>query len=131
MLEFHHTGLLVSNIKESLPHYSDIFSLENISDIYTIESQKVKVCFIKNGLNSHLELVEPICEDSMVSGLLKKRIGYYHIGYLTNDVENTITKLEALNYKSMPIFESEAFEGRKCGFLFTPEGHLVEVIEKV
>ncbi len=51
-LTFHHTGLLVNNIEESLAHYSKVFGSDNISKIHTIHSQGVKVCFIKNGIES-------------------------------------------------------------------------------
>ena len=61
--------------------------------------------------------------------LLKKRISYYHIGYKVSNILATTKKLEALNYKLMGEFSSEAFGGGKCVFLFTPEAHLIELIE--
>lgn len=130
LLKFHHTGLLVNSIKESLEHYSKIFGLENISEIYSIHSQGVKVCFIKNGIGSYLELVEPDGQNSAVHNLFKKRISYYHIAYRVKNINIAIEKLEELNYKAMHSFNSEAFEGRSCVFLFTPEAHLIELIEE-
>ena len=127
-LKFHHTGLLVEDIEYSLQHYIALFGSDSISEIYTVSSQKVKVCFVKNGSNSHLELVQPISDDSGVSKMLKKRISYYHIAYLVNDINAAINKLESLNYKSLEPFNSEAFNGKTCVFLYTPDGHLVELI---
>jgi catechol 2,3-dioxygenase-like lactoylglutathione lyase family enzyme len=129
MLEFHHTGLLVESIERSLDHYSQIFGLKNISKIHFIKSQGVKVCFIKNGESCFLELVEPIGEDSKVFKMLKKRISYYHIAYKVKHIEKTIKSLEDLNYKAIEVFNSEAFNNKKCAFLFTPDAHLVELIE--
>ena len=75
-------------------------------------------------------MVEPIGEDSPVYNLLKKNTSYYHIGYKVKDIVATILKLETMNYKTMEIFYSEAFNGKRCVFLFTPEAHLIELIEE-
>ncbi len=130
LLEFHHVGLLVEDLDFSILQYVELFGKEYVSDIYQVESQKVKVCFVKNGVNSYIELVQPTSEDSVVSKLLKKRSSYYHIGYMVDDIATTISKLELLNYKSMEVFYSEAFNGNKCVFLFSPEAHLFELIER-
>ncbi len=130
MLKFHHVGLLVENIEFSLLHYTELFGKQNISKVYEVTSQMVKVCFVKVGDGSYIELVEPLGEDSVVYKLLKKKISYYHIGYKVADISSKIIKLETLNYKAMEVFNSEAFNGAKCVFLFTPEAHLIELIEE-
>ena len=128
-LIYHHTGIIVNNIKDSILHYSAVFGSESVSEIYTVTSQDVKVCFIKNGQESYIELVESISEDSPVNKMLKKKISYYHIAYKVDNISNSINDLENLNYKSLGVFNSEAFNGKKCGFLFNPDGHLIELIE--
>ena len=128
-LKFHHTGLLVGNIQEALEHYIRVFGAENVSEIYSVKSQGVNVCFIKNGEASYIELVEPAGENSVVSRMLKNRVSYYHIGYKVEDIHQTITDLETLNYKAMEPFRSEAFDGKLCVFLYTPDAHLIELIE--
>ncbi|HRH58747.1 MAG TPA: VOC family protein [Chitinophagales bacterium] len=128
-LTFHHVGLLVDNIEDSINHYITLFGEENVSKVFRIESQQVKVCFVKVGVESYIELVEPMHESSVVYKLLKKRVSYYHIGYKVQDIIASINRLEALNYKPMDLFYSEAFDGKRCIFLFTPEAHLIELIE--
>ena len=130
MLEFHHIGLLVKNISKSVKHYSLVYGTENISKITRIHSEKVKVCFVKIGDNSFIELVEPTSERIKRYRLMKKRISYYHIGYKVDDIGNEVRRLESLNYKSLYFFNSEAFDGKKCIFLISPEAHLIELIEK-
>ncbi len=130
MLSFHHIGLLVKDINVSIQHYSELFGTENISKLYRIDSQKVNVCFVTIGDGSYIELVEPLGELSPVYNLLKKRTSYYHMGYKVENIEISISKLEAMNYKTMEIFDSEAFDGKRCVFLFSPEAHLIELIEK-
>ncbi len=128
-LEFHHVGVVVESIQTSAEHYAALFGKESISAIIHIDSQKVNVCFVKMGPDSFIELVEPVGEDSQVYKLLKKRVTYYHIGYKVNDIELAVSKMEAMNYKPMDYFNSEAFEGKRCIFLFSPEAHLIELIE--
>ena len=76
MLKFHHVGLVVKSINKSLPNYEKIFGASSISKVYHISSQNVKVCFVKVGPDSFLELVEPLKENSQINGLLKKGVTY-------------------------------------------------------
>lgn len=129
-LFFHHVGTVVENMAISIKNYSDLFGTDSISDIIKIESQKVNVCFVRMAEESFIELVEPYSEESTVFKLLKKRVTYYHIGYKVDDIAATAAELEQLNYKPMEYFFSEAFEGKRCLFLFSPDAHLIELIEK-
>jgi len=113
-----------------MEHYAKLFGMESVSSAIFIKSQKVKVCFIKNGANSFIELVMPTHEDSVVYNLLKRRFSYYHLGYKVKNLLLAVGELEQLNYKALEPFNSEAFEGRKCIFLHTPDSHLIELIEE-
>lgn len=128
--QFHHVGLLVDDIEESARQYGSVFGSEQVGEPIFVSSQQVKVCFIKNGVNSFIELVQPTGEDSVVSKLLKKRVSYYHLAYTVKNIPEAITAFEQLGYRAMEVFSSEAFGGRSCVFLFSPEAHLVELIEE-
>ncbi len=130
MLVFHHIGLLVENIEQSVDQYAALFGGSSISECISVESQKVKVCFVRNSADTFIELVEPTDQDSVVFKLLKKRINYYHLAYKVIDIDAAVQKLLELNYKPMDFFNSEAFDGKRCIFLFSPEAHLVELIEE-
>ncbi len=127
-LTFHHTGLLVDNLEEAIGHYTLVFGPKNISAIFDISSQKVRVCFVNVTPGVYLELVEP-GPDAPMASLLRRKAGYYHVAYKVNNIHQTVEELEKINYKTLQYFNSEAFNGRLCIFLFTPEGHLVELIE--
>ena len=129
-LEFHHIGLAVENMETSRINYSGLFGEHALSRTIRIESQKVNVCFVNVGTGTFIELVEPLGEDSMVYKLLKKWVSYYHVGYRVSNIVSMVSKLESMNYKAMEYFNSEAFEGKRCIFLFSPEAHLIELIEK-
>lgn len=128
-LIFHHVGTLVEDMESARLHYADIFGPDSISHVISVKSQKVNVCFVKVGEQSYIELVAPYSEDSVVSGMIKKRVTYYHIGYKVSDIESAVAELEAIEYRPMEYFFSEAFEGKRCIFLFSPDMHLFELIE--
>ena len=129
LLTYHHTGLVVKRMADSLAHYAQVFGEDKVSQVYRIASQAVNVAFVKNGPDSYLELVEPWGEESAAYNLLKKRISYYHVAYKVSDIHQTLRRLEELNYKAMDVFASEAFDGRECAFLFSPQAHLIELIQ--
>ncbi|MFH1119577.1 MAG: VOC family protein [Bacteroidota bacterium] len=127
---FHHVGVLVDDIGNAVKHYSDLFGENSISRIIKVESQKVNVCFVRVADESFIELVEPYSEESVVSKLQKKRVTYYHIGYKVESITDAVSELEQMEYRPMEYFFSEAFEGKRCIFLFSPDAHLIELIEK-
>ncbi len=129
-LKFHHVGLAVESIEDTLVYYRELFSEEAVSEIIGISSQKVRVCFVHLGGNQYIELVEPVAGDSAVSNLLRKRIGYYHMAYRVKDFEASISRMEELHFKALEAFSSEAFPGKSCIFLISPDGHLTELIEE-
>lgn len=129
-LQFHHTGIAVSSIEEAKKSYTLLYPNAEFSAIYTIDSQAVNVCFLQVGPSAYLEFVEPINDTSGIHRLLKKGISYYHTAYLCDRLEEAVTSLETNHYKSLGYFHSEAFNGKRCIFLITPEGHLIELIEQ-
>jgi hypothetical protein len=129
-LTFHHTGLATDNISDAIVSYKQIFGDNCASEIYNVHSQNVNVCFIKVGESAFIELIEPSNENSSINRLLKKGHSYYHVGYLTKEIEFAVEELIELNYKPFEFFNSEAFNNKRCIFLFSPEGHLLELIEE-
>ena len=88
-----HIGVAVNNIDEQLPYYGDVLGLE-IEKIETVESEGVKVCFIKVG-DIHIELLEPISENSPIKKFLEKKgQGVHHIAYLSDNIEEDIGRFK-------------------------------------
>lgn len=129
-LVFHHTGVLVKNIEDTVLYYKTIFGENSASKIYAIESQKVKVCFITIGMDCYLELVEPFEGNSDFNAMFKRGIAYYHNGYTTNAFDETLESLLEKNFRLLSTFNSEAFGGKRCSFLISKKMHLFELIEK-
>ena len=130
MLELHHIGNLVDDIDLAAATYQLLFGKNCISDKVLVSTQGVYVCFIDIGKKVFIELIQPVDKNSMVYKIRKKGISYYHLAYLTDDFDNTSSFLLSHNFRAMDIFSSEAFDNKRCQFMYTPEGSLIELIEK-
>ena len=124
----HHIGCLVSSIEESIIDYKLLYPTGEVSEIYYIQSQKVRVCFFSL-CNTKIEFVEPTDPNSPLIKMINKNINYYHIGLLTNDINGEIERLEQCGYRLLNLFRSEAFNGNHCAFLYNNNLHMIELIE--
>lgn len=130
MLEFHHVGELVEDIDAAILSYKLLFGERNISEKFYISSQGVNVCFVNVGNNGFIEIIQPCNENTRFNKMFKKGISYYHVAYLSDNFDKIRETLCALNYKNFNEFSSEAFKDSRCQFFYSPEGHLIELIEK-
>ena len=129
-MSFHHIGCLTDNMEESLDGYRQGLGFTNISEIYSIAHQQVKVCFIETGPGAFLELVEPTGDNVVLRKILKSKNPYYHIGYLVDDIDRSISRMQDEGCYLVNKFQSEAFQDKWCAFLYTREMHLIELIER-
>ncbi len=126
---FHHVGCLVSSISDAIEDYKILYPDGTVTDTWYIENQDVNVCFFTIG-NTHIEFLEPQSTKSPLYKLLLKSLGFYHIAVFTTDINAEIERLESKGYKAVNLFQSPAFEGRYCAFLYNNEMHLIELIEE-
>lgn len=126
----HHVGCLVENIEQALEDYSILFPESKKSIIYNIADQNVKVCFLEVSTNVFIEFVEPLDLESTLAKMKKKGTSFYHIGIYVNNFDDELLRLESMGYRKINEFHSEAFQGKRCSFLYNNELHLVELIEK-
>jgi hypothetical protein len=124
----HHIGMLVDD--SSMKSYQSVFGDHCVSDKIIVLSQNVYICFVDIGKDVFLELIQPIDESSVVYKLRKKNVSYYHLGYTTEIFDLANKKLIEAGFRIINQFDSEAFEGGKCQFMYTPEGDLIELVEK-
>lgn len=86
-----HIGIAVHSIEEARPLYEAMgLSIERIEDV---PQEKVRVAFIDCG-GTHLELLEPMGDDSPVARHLAKRgPGIHHLCLGSDDVDSDDRKL--------------------------------------
>jgi len=117
-VEFDHIGIAVKSIDEP-------YSKDKICD----PIQRVCVAFI-NIHGCKAELIEPIDENSPISGMLKKGICMYHLCYKVPDLDSAldIARQNGFLCLSEPV-EAVAFENRKIAWVFNRSYGIFELLE--
>jgi len=128
----HHIGIVVSKISESVDEMKKSLPFEEIYPQEVIDSQKVKVIFLKMG-EIFFELIEPIGEDSPVYEFSKKGGGFHHICFEVDNIHQSIEDFKKRGARVVvePVI---GFEGRLISFLFLnmkkTNYNLIELAEK-
>jgi len=128
-LTYHHSAILVKNMQEAVENYAALFGAGAVSQVYSISSQLVNVCFVSTGNNTNIELVQPFAGNNAFDAYFKRGIHYYHIAYKAQNFDEATEQLVTAGYRLLNTFFSEAFNNKRCAFLLTPQGHLTEIIE--
>ncbi|MCA1926992.1 MAG: methylmalonyl-CoA epimerase [Calditerrivibrio sp.] len=97
-----HVGIAVKSLEDALKFYGSIgikpYHFEEV------ESQKVRVAFIKVG-ESNIELLEPTSIESPIAKFIEKKgEGIHHIAY---EVENIRESLNMLKESGCQLIDSE------------------------
>lgn len=118
--EFEHIGIVVKSINDTLKN------VKKISD----PIQKVSVAMV-NINNFKVELVEPLCESSPVTNILKKGQTIYHICFKVDNIKIAIDTARKSGFHCIaaPI-QAVAFKNKKIAWLFSNTYGLVELLEK-
>lgn len=102
-----HIGIAVKKLDDNLSFYTDILGLE-LEGIESVESEKVKVAFLKVG-DTKLELLEPLDETSPIKGFLDKRgEGIHHIALEVDDIQ---ARLNDMKENGIKLINEEAKQG--------------------
>jgi methylmalonyl-CoA/ethylmalonyl-CoA epimerase len=77
-----------------------------------------------------LELLAPLNGPSPLDAWLEKGVKFYHLAYLTEDLEGTLRELCSRRAKTVaaPV-PAVAFGGRRIAFVLLPGMAMVELIE--
>ena len=79
---FHHVGVAVRTLEESIPAYKSLFGYEVTSGPFDDPIQRVSVCFLsRREGDPAIELVAPLGPNSPIDRILKKGGGTYHVCY--------------------------------------------------
>ncbi|MEP6920196.1 MAG: methylmalonyl-CoA epimerase [bacterium] len=88
-----HIGIATAQLEETTALWRDALGLEPDST-EEISSQGVRVAMLPIG-ESHIELLEPLTEDSPVGRFLGKRgPGIHHIAIRVDDIRDALTRLK-------------------------------------
>ena len=89
MAKIRHVAVAVDSIEASLPIWK-VFGI-NLDHEEDVESEKVKTAHLKLE-GGNIELLEPLENDSLVSGFLERRGGgFHHIAIEVENIDDIIT----------------------------------------
>jgi len=126
-LDFHHIGVACESLAPEMSTWTALgYRLEGgpfIDHAQGIRGQFV----VGNGIR--LELLEPIGDSSTLEPWLKRRIKFYHLGYLTSSFDATMEGLigSGATVARSPMMSAH-FEAR-IAFLMLPNLAMVELID--
>ena len=125
-----HLGIAVKDLDAPKKLYADNFNLE-IKGEEVIDTQKVKVSFIKVG-ESNLELLLPTAADSPVAKFLEnKGEGFHHLALEVEDLAGALEELKAAGVRLIDEKPREGAHGALVGFIHPKAtfGLLVELCQ--
>ena len=131
-MKLHHIGIVVKNIQESLGELTNYLQFEETTIPTLIESQKVKVCFLKTS-EIFLELIEPVHGDSPVKKFSESGGGFHHLCFEVDDITKTLKQLKE-NGARIIVEPTNGFENRLIAFVLlnmkNTNFNLIELAEK-
>ena len=92
-MKIDHIGIAIRQLDEATAIWRDTLGLE-VDSIEKIAEQGVCVAMLPIG-ETHIELLEPLAQDSPVGKFLEKRgPGLHHIAVRVNDIRGTLAQLK-------------------------------------
>ncbi|KGM46210.1 methylmalonyl-CoA epimerase [Neobacillus niacini] len=126
-----HIGIAVRSLETTLPFYTEVLRLPLLG-IEEVESQKVRVAFLKAG-ETKIELLEPTTEDSTIAHFIEKRgEGMHHIALGVNSIEERIIEMKEKGIRMIDQEPRMGAGGAHIAFMHpkSASGVLVELCEK-
>jgi len=126
---FHHIGLACRSLLPEIKTHERLgYAREGAT--FHDPIQQINGVFMAHG-PVRIELIEPAGEHSPVRNILEKGIKMYHQCFAVDDLEHTISALEADGARLItgPV-PAVAFGGRKIAFLMLRTMLIVELVEK-
>jgi methylmalonyl-CoA/ethylmalonyl-CoA epimerase len=126
-----HIGIAVRSLETTLPFYTEVLKLPLLG-IEEVESQKVRVAFLKAG-ETKLELLEPTTEESTIAQFIEKRgEGMHHIALGVNSIEERIVEMKEKGIRMIDEEPRIGAGGAHIAFMHpkSAAGVLVELCEK-
>jgi methylmalonyl-CoA/ethylmalonyl-CoA epimerase len=132
-ITLHHYGFLTADTAAWLAENELLFGKPyKVSETIQIATQKVSVTFVQQTPGAVLtELIQPHDDNTSLQKMIAKGITVYHTGYTvpSNEFEDTIIFFEKEGGRMLPVFNSEAFNMKRCVFIYTKNLGMIELME--
>jgi methylmalonyl-CoA/ethylmalonyl-CoA epimerase len=126
-----HIAVVVESVDAALPFWRDALGL-SAGGVQDVPAEQVKIAFLEAG-DSHIELVQPVSDDSGIAKYLaKKGAGMHHICFEVDDLEAALAHMREKGIELINDTPKER-DGRRYAFIH-PKGTggvLVELYERL
>jgi len=129
-ISINHLAIVVHDIEDSLTFWRDALGLV-ADDVVEVPQEAVKIAFMETG-ESHIELVQPITEDSGIASYLEKKgAGMHHVCLEVDDIDASLAELQEKGIRLITETAKER-DGRRYAFIHPKStgGVLVELYER-
>lgn len=117
-----HIGIAVKDLNESIKFYTTLLGLEFLG-YETVESEKVKVAFLKIG-ETRIELLEATSPDSPIAQFIERRgEGIHHIALRVDQLPQQLQFLKEHGIKLINEIPKEGAHGNTIAFLHPKSTH--------
>jgi methylmalonyl-CoA/ethylmalonyl-CoA epimerase len=127
-----HVGIAVKNLDEAIALYRDVLGFR-LEGVYTLNERKIKLASFRGGNETHVELVQPLSDDSTVAKFLETRgEGIHHIAVKVKDVKAVLAEYKR---KGLALIDEEpkpGAAGSRVAFVHpkSTRGVLLELVER-
>ena len=125
-----HVGVAVESIDAALPLYRDGMRMPLVHR-ETVSEQGVDAALLDVG-ESHVELLQPLGEDTAVGKFLARRgPGLHHVAYRVEDIEATLRELSSAGLRLIDKQPRTGIRGSRVAFLHPAStgGVLTEIVQ--
>jgi len=126
-----HIGIAVKDLDGAISLYRDVLGLK-LEGTHVLAERGVRVAFFSIGDEAHIELLEPLSNESTIAKFLSSRgEGLHHIALKVNDIQAV---LEEFKQKGITLIDEKpqaGAEGKKIAFIHpkSTRGVLLELCE--
>ena len=126
-----HIGIAVRDLDAAVAVWEATLGMRHVAT-EVVEGEKVRVAKLAAG-DDVVELLEPMSDDSPISGFLARRGGgIHHICLEVDDIETTLARLKAAGLRLIDEAPKRGAGGAKIAFVHpkSASGVLIELSEK-
>ncbi|MDC0118955.1 VOC family protein [Schleiferiaceae bacterium] len=125
-MRIHHLGIACKDIRKQLVEFKKFHKVIWESEIVEDLRQNAQLCMVKTDFGLDFEFVS----GTVVSGIVKKGISYYHTCYEVENLDGVLADFVSRGaiLVSKPK-QAVLFNNRRVAFLYMPYG-LIELLEE-
>ncbi|MCA8939701.1 MAG: methylmalonyl-CoA epimerase [Planctomycetes bacterium] len=101
-MKLDHVGIAVKSIQEARPLYEKGLCLPAAPRVEEVAGEKVRVLKLEAGDPTHIELIEPLSEDSPIAKFIANRgPGIHHLCFVTDDIARDSQRLKDMGLRML------------------------------